>query len=95
MAASFQAKDTAVLGQQLKVQEICLFANHPLLTVSGSDLSLAIGESVGSVLHCAKQVAAGTITGVQCTISGSNIILVGESAAISTTSYVIKFIVSE
>lgn len=95
MAASFQAKDTAVLGQQLKVQEICLFANHPLLTVSGSDLSLAIGEPVGSVVSCVKQLANGTLSGIPCTISGNNIIITGESAAVSTTSYVIKFIVSE
>ena len=92
---AFQSKDVLVLGQQLKVQEIVLRANNPLLSVSGGDLSLAIGEPVKSVEMCVKQIAAGTRTGIACTVSGNNIIITGESAAASTTAYMIKYIIDE
>ena len=95
MAASFQAKDPQVLGQQLKVQEVTLLANNTLLSVSGSDLVLQVNESIDSVLMCLKQVAAGTLTGIHCTVSGTTIVITGESAAAATTAYCIKYIVSE
>ena len=92
---AYQSKDVLVLGQQLKVQKIVLLANNTLLTVSGSDLSLAMGEPVKQVMSCMKQIAAGTISGIACTVSGNNIIITGESAAAATTSYVIHYIIDE
>ena len=97
MAASFQAKDSQVLNQQLKVQEIVLFANSPLLAVAGSDLVLSINETVKSVLSCQKQVAAGTLTGIVGAVNAdpTKITLTGESAAVATTSYVVRYIIDE
>lgn len=95
MSASFQAKNPAVLSDQLKTQELCLFANDSLVSVSGGDLSVAISEPLNSVLMVIKQVAAGTLTGVVPSISGQNIVLTGEAAAAATTSYCIKYRVQE
>lgn len=96
MAASYQAKDSQVLGQQLKVQELCLFANDGLIAVSGGDLLVTINEPVDKIFFCCKQVIAGTITGLVASVSGSTkILLTGEAAAVATTSYVIKYSVAE
>lgn len=97
MSASFNAKDSQVLNQQLKVQEIVLFANSPLLAVSASDLLLSIGETVSAVLSCQKQVAAGTLTGIVGAVNAdpTKITLTGESAAAATTSYVVRYTVAE
>lgn len=93
MAASFQSKDSAVLAQQLKVEEITVFAGNPLISVISSDLNLQLNEPVDQIYSCLKQVAAGTISGVHCTIGAdlTSITITGESAAVATTSYVIKY----
>lgn len=97
MAASFQSKDSQVLNQQLKVQELVLLASNPLIAVSGSDLLVSIGETVLQVLSCQKQVAAGTLTGIVGAVNAdpTKITLTGESAAAATTSYVVKYVVAE
>lgn len=97
MAASFQAKDSQVLNQQLKVQELVLFANNPLLAVVSGDLVLSIGETVEKVLSCQKQVIAGTLTGIVGAVNAdpTKITLTGESAAVSTTSYVVRYVCAE
>lgn len=91
--SSFQAKDSAVLAQQLKVEEITLYANNPLLTVVAGDLNLQLNEPVDQIFTCVKQVVAGTITGVHCTVGadGTSITVTGEAAAAATTTYMIKY----
>jgi len=95
MAASYQSKDSAVLSQQLKVQELVLRADNSLISVSGGDLSVAIGESVGQVLSSTKQIAAGTLSGVVASASTTTITIVGEAAAAATTVYVLKYVIAE
>lgn len=90
---SFNSKDSQVFGQQLKVEEICLFAGNSLITVNGSDLQLQLSEPVDQIFMVIKQVVAGTITGIHATVGsdGTSIIITGESAAVATTSYLVKY----
>ncbi len=92
MAASFQAKDSQVLQQQLKVQELCLFASNGLISDDMTDLFIQLNEPIIEVLMCIKQVAAGTVTGVVATVdSSTSIKIAGETGAAATTSYLIKY----
>lgn len=97
MAVSFQAKNSQTLNQQLKVQEVVVTAGNSMVSVSGGDLIVSIGETVESVLSCQKQTAAGVLSGLARTIGTdtSTIQLTGESAALATTSYTIKYVVAE
>lgn len=57
---SFQAKNEAVLNQQLKVQEVRVTtAQSNILVASGSDYIVQIGEAVASVMDAIKHPAAG------------------------------------
>lgn len=101
MAASFQAKDSQVLQQQLAVQELCLFANNSLISDDSTNLNIELNEKIVSVLHCIKQVAGGTVSGVVPSIQNDGngnptiIRLAGETGAASTTRYLVKYIAAE
>ena len=72
MAASYQAKDVMVLGQQLKVQELVIPSTSPLITNDGTNLVVAINEPVAQVLACLKVLAAGGVSAIVCSTSGTN-----------------------
>lgn len=64
MSISYQSKDDRVLAIQLKVQELCLSSTDRIVSVSGADLLVSIGEPVESVHSALKVAEDGTVSAV-------------------------------
>lgn len=100
MSISYQSKDSGILGQQLKVQEVVIrFADLGLYTVSTNDVIVQLGEtlnSVFSVLHCDNSVpGAALITAANTVVSGSQVTITLAAPFAANDSLVIKYIVQE
>ncbi len=101
MAASFQAKQSGILAQQLKVQELAVrFADLGLYTVSSNVVSVDIGENIDSiVLVTFKDNSAATnaaLVAANLSIVSSTVITMDLGAAFAANDVLlIKYIVSE
>lgn len=96
---SFQAKDPAVLGQALKVQELCCTAaDKALYEANGGDGMFHIGEPVAEVLCVLvhDDSVPGVISFAQAdiSISGSDITVAGLALAASDVA-IVKYKVQE
>ena len=65
MSISYQSKDSAVLGLQLKVQELCVkSADAQVVSVSGTDVTIDVKEVLAEVrcaIHCDDSAPAATL----------------------------------
>ena len=100
MAISYQSKDDAVLGLQLKVQELCVKKSDVgILSVgAGTDVTIDVKESVKEVraaLHCDDSVGVYLIAQAGIAISGSQITLTLSAAIADADSIVVKYVVAE
>lgn len=100
MSISYQSKDSAVLGLQLKVQEVSVRADSPIVSSSGGATLVDVKEAVlaaadGGIL-CALHITPGT--GVVCpavsVVSGTKISCAATSLAAGDV-LVIKYVVAE
>ena len=100
MAISYQSKDEAVLGLQLKVQELCVKKSDVgILSVgAGTNVTIDVKEPVKQVraaLHCDDSVGVYLIAQAGIAISGSQITLTLSAAIADEDSIVIKYVVAE
>ena len=107
MSISYQSKDSAVLGLQLKVQELCVKAGDQVVSASGADLLVAIGEKVLEVRQALEVAANGTVTGIAASaitlVDSSTGALGGDKKTIKIAglalaagdSLTVKYVVSE
>jgi hypothetical protein len=100
MAISYQSKDDAVLGLQLKVQELCVKKSDVgvLSLGAGTDVIIDIKESVKEVraaLHCDDSVGISLIAQAGIAISGSQITLTLSAALADADSIIVKYVVAE
>jgi hypothetical protein len=99
MAISYQSKDDAVLGLQLKVQEICAKkADVAIVSVSGLNVTIDVKESVKEVrcaIHCDDSIGLSLIAQAGITISGSQVTLALSNALADNDSIVMKYVVAE
>jgi len=100
MSISYQSKDDAVLGLQLKVQELCVKKSDvSVLSVgAGTDVTIDVKESVKEVraaLHCDDSVGVYLIAQAGIAISGSQITLTLSDAIADADSIIVKYVVAE
>lgn len=100
MSVSFQAKDQAVLGVQLKVQEICVrLADSQIVSVSANDVTIDVKETIAEVRHAMFfDDSAGTnapVASASQTISGTTVKLACGAAFAAADSITLKYVVAE
>lgn len=100
MSISYQSKDDAVLGLQLKVQELCVKKSDVgVLSVgAGTDVTIDVKEPVKQVraaMHCDDSVGVYLIAQAGIAISGSQITLTLSAAIADADSIIVKYVVAE
>jgi len=97
MSISFQAKDSQILGQQLKVQEIVVKHGSPLLEVSGADILIDIKEEIESIeLVLFKDDSAVTVAPIaqaNLSVDSSTKIKIASLTTAANDVLVVKYIV--
>jgi len=97
---SYQSKDDAVLGVQLKVQEVCVkLGDRQLVSVSGLVATVDLGEEVSEV-RAALIIddSAGTVDIVAAAdrvVSGTTVALTLAAALAADDCIVLKYVIAE
>ena len=94
MSISYQSKDSAVLGLQLKVQELCLVSGDAALSVSGGNSIIDVKETVAEVRAVLHVIPGSPVDALASTKSGSQITVAGVVLA-AGESLVVKYVVAE
>lgn len=94
MSISYQSKDDKVLSVALKVQELCVVSGDPVLSVSGADSIISVGEAVGEIRAVMHVIPGSDVAAKAATKSGSQITVAGVVLA-AGESLVVKYVVAE
>lgn len=99
MSISYQSKDSAVLGLQLKVQELCVkSADAQIVSVSGLNVTIDVKEAVSEVrcaIHCDDSIGLSLIAQAGIAVSGSQVTLTLSNALAAADSIILKYVVAE
>jgi hypothetical protein len=100
MAASFPSKDSAVLGVQLKVQELILtLADVSVLSTSGSTATVNVQENFAEIRSCTfikdSTATASVINAANRAISGSSVVLTLPSAMAAGDVISLRYVIKE
>lgn len=104
MSISFQSKDDRVLSIALKTQEIVVRKADAIVSVSGLNVTVDVGEAVvGSeageakpvVIHCDDSIGLSLVASAGVTVSGSTITASLSNAMADADAIVIKYSVRE
>lgn len=98
MSISYQSKDDRVLSVALKVQELCVKKSDSIVSVSGLDVTVDVGESVAevrNVIHCDDSVGLSLIASAGIAVSGSQITATLTNAMATADSLIVRYVVAE
>lgn len=94
MSISYQSKDSAVLGLQLKVQELCLVSGDAALSDDGADSVVDVKETIGEVRAVLHVIPGSDVAALASTKSGSQITIAGVVLA-AGEALIVKYVVAE
>jgi hypothetical protein len=94
MSISYQSKDDKVLSIALKVQELCVVSGDSILSVSGGNSVIDVGEQVAEVRAVMHVVPGDPVEAKASTKSGSQITVAGVVLA-AGESLVVKYVIAE
>ena len=94
MSISYQSKDSAVLGLQLKVQELCVVSGDQPLSDDGTDSVVDVKEPVGEVRAVLHVIPGSPVAALASTHAGSQITIAGIVLG-AGESLVVKYVVAE
>lgn len=99
MSISYQSKDDAVLGLQLKVQELCVKKSDvAIVSTSLLNVTIDVKEPVKEVrcaIHCDDSIGLSLIAQSGITISGSQVTLALSNALAAEDSVILKYVINE
>lgn len=100
MSTSYQSKDSRVLGQQLKVQEVVIrFADLGMYSVATNDVIVDLGETLSSVFSVIHNDNSGPnallIAASAIALDDSEVTVTLAAPFAANDSLVIRYIVSE
>ena len=104
MSISFQSKDDRVLSIALKTQELVVRKADAIVSVSGLDVTVDVGEPVvGSaageakpvVVHCDDSIGLSLVASAGIAVSGSQITASLSNAMADADALIIKYSVRE
>lgn len=102
MAISYQSKDSAVLGLQLKVQELCVkLSDSAVVSAVGPVVTIDVKEDVKEVraaMHCDDSAGSAgllLIPSGDIVVTGSQIACTLTVAPTDADSIIIKYVVAE
>jgi hypothetical protein len=104
MSISYQSKDDKVLSIALKVQELVVRKKDPVVSVSGLNVTVNVGEAVeGSVageakpvvIHCDDSIGLSLVASSGITVSGSSITAALSNAMADEDALIVRYVVKE
>lgn len=100
MSISYQSKDDRVLGIALKTQELVVRLSDSIVSASGLNVTVDVGEAVVSspkpvVIHCDDSIGLSLVASSGVTVSGSQITAALSNAMASADALIIKYSVAE
>lgn len=104
MSISYQSKSDKVLSIALKVQELVVRKKDSVVSVSGLNVTVDVGEAVeGSVageskpvvIHCDDSIGLSLVASSGITVSGSQITAALSNAMADEDALIVRYVVKE
>lgn len=96
---AFESKDSAVLGVQLKVQELTVKLGDPCVSVSGSTATIDVKEPIAEVRSCTftddSAATSAPVVASSRVITGTQVVLTLSAALAVNDAIIMRYVIAE